>query len=78
MPRKPHPADVANANIVAAAVRFDIALFIGIGRYATDTAATLDEARIKAARLVAENSSSRLPLIYGITADGRSGLVTGA
>jgi hypothetical protein len=35
------PADVANAIIVAAAVRFDIALFLGVGRYATDSAATL-------------------------------------
>ena len=78
MPKKPHPADVANSNIVAAAVRFDIALFIGAGRYAKDSAATLDEARIKAARLVAENPNGRLPLIYGITADGRSGLVTPA
>lgn len=78
MPRisKPHPADVANANIVAAAVRFDIALFLGAGRYATDSAATLAEARVKAARLVAMHPNGRRPLIYGVTADGRSGLVT--
>jgi len=74
--RKPHPADVANANIVAAAVRFDIALFLGVGRYATDTATTLEEARAKADRLVAMHPNGRRPLIYGITADGRSGLVT--
>lgn len=73
---KPHPADVANANIVAAAVRFDIALFLGVGRYATDTAATLEQARAKADRLVAMHPSGRRPLIYGVTADGRSGLVT--
>ena len=76
MPKKIHPADIANANIVAAAVRFDIALFLGAGRYATDTAATLDEARAKAARLAASNPNGRHPLIYGVTADGRSGLVT--
>ena len=76
--RKPHPADVANANIVAAAVRFDIALFLGVGRYATETAATLEEARAKADRLVAKHPNGRRPLIYGVTADGRSGLVTNA
>lgn len=74
--RKPHPADVANANVVASAVRFEIALFLGAGRYATDTAQTLDEARRKAAGLVAMHRNGRLALIYGVTADGRSGLVT--
>jgi hypothetical protein len=76
--RKPHPADVANANIVASAVRFDIALFLGVGQYATDTATTLEEARAKADRLVAMHPNGRRPLIYGVTADGRSGLVTTA
>lgn len=75
-PRKPHPADVANANVVASAVRFEIALFLGVGRYATDTAETLDEARSKAARLVAMHRNGRRPLIYGVTTDGRLGLVT--
>lgn len=74
--RKPHPADVANANVVASAVRFEIALFLGVGRYAIDTAETLDEARRKAAGLVAMHRNGRRPLIYGVTADGRSGLVT--
>jgi hypothetical protein len=74
--RKPHPADVANANIVAAAVRFEIALFLGTGRYATDSAKTLEEAPGKAARLVALHPNGRRPLIYGVAADGRSGLVT--
>jgi hypothetical protein len=75
-PRKPHPADIANANVVASAVRFEIALFLGVGRYDTDSAETLDEARRKAARLVAMHRNGRRPLIYGVTADGRSGLVT--
>lgn len=30
--------------MVAQAVRFDIAPFLGVGRYATETAATLEEA----------------------------------
>ena len=76
--RKPHPADVANANIVAAAVRFELALFLGMGRYATDTAETIEEALAKADRLVAMHPNGRRPLIYGVTADGRSGLVTNA
>ena len=76
--RKPHPADVANANIVAAAVRFELALFLGMGRYATDTADTIEEALAKADRLVAMHPNGRRPLIYGVTPDGRSGLVTSA
>ena len=76
--RKPHPADVANANIVAAAARFELALFLGMGRYATDTAETIEEALAKAERLVAMHPNGRRPLIYGVTADGRSGLVTNA
>ena len=77
MAKKLHPADAANAMIVASAVRFDIAMFLGSGRYATDSARTLDEARIKAARLAAMHRNGRRPLIYGVAADGRSGLVTG-
>jgi hypothetical protein len=73
---KPHPADVANANIIADAIWFDVALFLGVGRYATDTARTLEEARAKANGLVAMHPNGRQPLIYGVTADGRSGLVT--
>ncbi|CAN1517261.1 hypothetical protein MCEMSEM23_00971 [Rhabdaerophilaceae bacterium] len=73
--RKVHPADAANAAILAKAVRFDVALFLGSGRYARASAPTLEEARIEARRLVADNPSpfgQRPPLIYGITADGVS------
>jgi len=76
--RKPHPADIANANIVANAVRFEIALFLGVGCYAADSANTLEEAQSKAARLAAMHANGRRPLIYAVTTDGRSGLVTGA
>jgi hypothetical protein len=76
--RKVHPADAANASDLARAVRFEIALFLGTGRYARADAATLEAARNEAMRLVAENTSPyrRLPLIYGITAEGRAALVT--
>jgi hypothetical protein len=76
MPRKPHPADIKNAQIVAAAVRFEIALFLGVGQFAKATATTLDEARAKAEQLRAEHPNGRGALIYAIDADGRSGLVT--
>jgi hypothetical protein len=73
---KPHPVDVANASVVTSAVRFEIALFLGVGRYVTNTAGTIDETRKKAIRLVAMHRNGRLPLIYGVTPDRRSGLVT--
>lgn len=74
--RKPHPADIANAQALARAVRFDVALFLGTGRFATATAATLDEARIEAARLIVEHRTARRPIIYGVTAEGRAAVVT--
>ena len=77
--RKRHPADAANAAVLAQAVRFDVALFLGTGRFARASAPTLEDARIEAMRLVAENPTpfgKRLPLIYGVTAEGRSALVT--
>jgi len=77
--RKVHPADAANAETLARAVRFDVALFLGTGRYARASAPTLEAAQIEAARLVAENPSPfghRLPLIYGVTAEGRAALIT--
>ena len=53
-PRKVHPADAANAETLARAVRFDVALFLGTGRYARASAPTLEGARIEAQRLVTE------------------------
>ena len=75
---KVHPADAANAAVLANAVRYDVALFLGTGRYARASAATLEEARIEALRLAANNPNpfgKRLPLIYGVTAEGRAALV---
>ena len=77
--RKVHPADAANDAVLANAVRYDVALFLGTGRYARASALSLEDARIEAMRLVAENPTpfgKRLPLIYGVTAEGRSALVT--
>lgn len=76
--RRVHPAEADNAETLARAVRFDVALFLGTGRYARASAPTLEGARIEAERLIADNPSPhcRLPLIYGVTAEGRAALVT--
>jgi len=76
MARKPHPADLANAAVIANAVRFDLALFLGVGRYARGSAPTLADARHEAKRLDALHSNGRRTLIYAIDANGRSALVT--
>jgi hypothetical protein len=75
---KVHPPTERDAAIIANAVRFDIALFIGRGKYAHASARTLAEARNDAApALEAEHPYGRRALIYAIDADGRSALVTG-
>ncbi|MFN3349072.1 hypothetical protein [Pseudorhodoplanes sp.] len=77
MPRV-HPPTERDAAIIANAVRFDIALFIGRGKYAHASARTLAEARTEAApALEAEHPYGRRALIYAIDAEGRSALVTG-
>ena len=77
--RKTHPADAANEAVLANAVRYDVALFLGTGRFARASAFTLEAARIEALRQIADNPTpfgKRLPLIYGVTAEGRSAIVT--
>ena len=78
MPAKLHPADAAAARIIGRASRFEIALFRGQGRYAKADAATLIEARKAATRLEAEAANGRTAMIYAITTEGRSALVTPA
>jgi hypothetical protein len=74
---KIHPPTERDAAIIANAVRFDLALFIGRGKYAHASARTLTEARNEAApSLEAEHPYGRRALIYAIDADGRSALVT--
>jgi hypothetical protein len=74
---KVHPPTERDAAIIANAVRFDIALFIGRGKYAHASARTLAEARNDAApSLEAEHPYGRRALIYAVDADGRSALVT--
>lgn len=78
MPAKLHPADAAAARIIGRASRFEIALFRGQGRYAKADAATLTEALKAATRLEAEIANGRTAMIYAITTEGRSALVTPA
>ena len=74
---KVHPPTERDAAIIANAVRFDLALFIGRGKYAHASARTLTEARNEAApSLEAEHPYGRRALIYAIDAYGRSALVT--
>jgi hypothetical protein len=74
---KVHPASARDAAIIANAVRFDIALFIGRGKYARACARTLAEARnVAAPALEAEHPYGRRALIYAVDADGRSALIT--
>jgi len=76
MLRKLHPADAANAAIIANAIRFELALFLGQGRYAKASADTLADARREAERLAANHRNGRRALIYAVDANGRSALVT--
>jgi hypothetical protein len=74
---KVHPPTERDAAIIANAIRFDVALFIGRGKYAHASARTLSEARNDAApSLEAEHPYGRRALIYAVDANGRSALVT--
>lgn len=74
--RKLHPADLRDAEVIANAVRFDLALFLGSGQYARASVTTLDEAAQASARLTLEHRNGRTPMIYAIDAAGRAALVT--
>lgn len=71
-----HPADVANAEMIDKAARFEISLFLGTGRFCKDTAKSVAEARQKGdAMMLANPLCSRKPIIYAIGADNRSAVV---
>lgn len=77
MARRLHPADAADAAVIANAIRFEIALFLGRGRYAKTSADTLPQALREAAHLAANHPNGRRALIYAIDANDRSALVIG-
>lgn len=71
-----HPADLADAALIAQAAHFSVALFLGRGAYDRAEAGTIDEARALAGRMLAAHPTcSRRPLIYAVTDDGRAALV---
>lgn len=70
------PADLHNDALIARAVRFDIAVFLGVGNYANATAATLAEAALIAKYLADDVNNGRPAIIYAMTADDRQALVT--
>jgi hypothetical protein len=76
-PRKPpHPADIAQAEIVARAIRFDVALFVN-RKYEKRSAATLPLAEVEASLLsFTHPDCNRRPMIYAIDEQGRGALVT--
>ncbi len=76
MARRPHPTEIRDAEIIRNAVRFDITLFLGVGRFANATAPNLETAHDEARRLSAENPGSRKPLIYAVDASGRAAPIT--
>jgi hypothetical protein len=76
MARKLHPADAANAAIIANAIRFELSLFLGIGRYARASTSSLAAACCEARHLEAEHPNGRWALIYAVDANGRLALVT--
>ena len=76
MTRRPHPADLVQQTIIHSAIRYDVALFLGVGRYAHGTAATLAEARNEAKRIKIEHPGNvRKAMICAIDASGRSAFV---
>ncbi len=75
-PKRPHPADAHNAAIIANAVRFDVALFLGVGRYEKVSVASAEEAMRAGAILLDQNPGcSRRPLIYAVAASGASAII---
>lgn len=62
-----------DAKIIASADHFEIALFLGTGKFAKAEANDVEKAREAAKRLLAENPAcTRRPIIYAVTAEGRA------
>ena len=71
--RKVHPADAANTEVLANAVRYDVALFLGTGRYARASAPTLEEARVEAKRRSCPTEWCSWPRCHSGLGQGRFG-----
>lgn len=77
MPKKPHPADLAEAEKIAAADHFAVHLRTGPFDKITKDAGTLAEA-IRIADAMGATPGGRKPLIYAVAADHRAALVPAA
>lgn len=75
---KPHPTDLRDAAYIRAATHFNAMVFQGRGVYdREDDIPTLEQAKLAAARIEARNPGRRA-MIYAVTAEGRSAMVTPA
>lgn len=73
--KKQHPVEIRDAEILRDAVRWQINVFLGVGRYVRAHAETFDAAQGEAQRLEAAHPGKRA-MIYGINAAGRAALWT--
>jgi hypothetical protein len=63
-------------DVIEQATRFDVALFLGAGRFARATELpTIAEARARGAEMERAANNGRLAMIYAISPEGRSVLV---
>jgi hypothetical protein len=74
MPKKPHPADIAEADKIASATSFTIHLRTGPHDKTTERAETLAEA-IRIADDMGTTAGGRKAMIYAVTPDHRAALV---
>lgn len=68
-------SDLADAAMIARAVRFDATIFLGVGQFHTETFTDLAAARQRASQLTAQVSNGRRGMVYAIIPEGRSTLV---
>jgi hypothetical protein len=73
--KPPHAADLASAQRIARAVRFNVHLRLGPQQIVNMPCADLLEARRVRQRLIEFYGSSRKPIIYAIDPDGRTDFV---
>jgi hypothetical protein len=72
---KPEPIE---AKIIERARRFDASVFLGVGRYRTETFDSLPAARDAGERIAREVNNGRKAMIYAITDEGRAVFVPAA
>jgi hypothetical protein len=77
MNKTAHPAETRNQSWIDTAVRFDVSVFLGFGKFHIVPAATLAEAQGIASQIAARRSRALAqPIIYAHTAEGRTGVTT--